>query len=765
MTLKIPFGGGLLAAVPAVHYRHVFAARVYRSCLEERPDAIAVELGPHTAAAIWCWLNEITEKTGVSGDIPVMLGLTKPNRMIRPELRERAMRLQRELNLDLSELPPDILNRELECADHYIACLTPTDSIIEAIRCSIEFGIPLYGIDLERTARGRYESKYLIEDPAGSKGRFSDYVASNEDWLSIQRDDPIDTRREIAMAARLKGLLERHRQVLFTCGIGHWKNLRNLLDAGGIRPSHLISEASRTAPAAYRRICVHPLIAVQFMDAFPAMVGEYQKWRRRRGSAGLPDQGTPTPSPSDILRNLLMTAYRKYFTEAGGSFRRAERQDDLEGIPRFEHYLENLCLLNLRTNPDFHTVATAARETMSRDFVKAVVKELLDFPWTTPDDHADCGVLVPERNRGGSINCSIQYAGEETGEPLILATGMTARKHDAPYDWEWLRRKALVRRNDFVHHTWVPWERLVSSLSLRAIGSARSVESIRTSLPFEGSMLDGIDVKSTVRSFARGEDKLFVRDVKRKTRIHGARGFAGFPIVWILDQKVNTACGFSFLFECGEWIRKYVKDPARFEEVRKSRGSDMVAIIAYGEQNVETAASAKNPKIRSDRYQGMVLYQPICWTREQFAHWVESTGYRRNPFSDHGLFGGDFVRERAASLQWKRHAEKPMPDWETALILLAIPFAKGIVTVVAPDDFRIDPGVHKKARTFGVELRRVSLRSFSTDEIEALAIGYMTPGVVYDPACIVEESIEEAIGQKQTENEHLVPRYCLDFGR
>ena len=383
-SLNIPFENSLLQAVPAIHYRHFFAGKVYRSCIEERPDAIAVELGPHTASAIWHWLSEINGKIGDKKDMPVMLGLTGPNRMIRPELRERAIQLQQELNLDLSDIPPEILNRELECADHSIICLTPTDSIIEAIRCSVEFEVSLYGIDLDRTARAHYENKYLIEDPAGSNGRFSDYVEANEAWFAMQRDDPIDARREIAMVARLKGLLEKHRRVLFTCGIGHWLNIRKLLNDRGIRPSHLLSEASRTTPAALRRICVHPLIAVSFMDAFPAMASAYQQWRRQAGSGDVIDHGMPALSPAGILRNLLMSVYHSYFAETGAPFRRAERHGDLEGLRRFESYLHNLCLLNLRANPDFRTIVTAARETMSREFVKAVVRTLWISPGRLP---------------------------------------------------------------------------------------------------------------------------------------------------------------------------------------------------------------------------------------------------------------------------------------------------------------------------------------------------------------------------------------------
>ncbi len=69
-SLEITVGGSVLTAVPAVHFRVAFAEEVNHLCSDplRRPDAIAVELGPITAAAVRRWLTELgigpTRKAG-----------------------------------------------------------------------------------------------------------------------------------------------------------------------------------------------------------------------------------------------------------------------------------------------------------------------------------------------------------------------------------------------------------------------------------------------------------------------------------------------------------------------------------------------------------------------------------------------------------------------------------------------------------------------------------------------------------------------------
>ncbi|GAJ10587.1 unnamed protein product [marine sediment metagenome] len=85
------------------------------------------------------------------------------------------------------------------------------------------------------------------------------------------------------------------------------------------------------------------------------------------------------------------------------------------------------------------------------------------------------------------------------------------------------------------------------------------------------------------------------------------------------------------------------------------------------------------------------------------------------------------------------------------LMLLAIPFAKDIVTVVIPDNYQIHPVVFKRAKSNGVEVCTVPLNSFTQEEKDRLLFNHMAPAKKHDPMCLFDSSVEEAIGELQTE--------------
>ncbi|HBE40409.1 MAG TPA: hypothetical protein DDW27_04265, partial [Bacteroidales bacterium] len=104
-----------LIAVPAIHNRAVFAREVNYLCSnkETRPDAIAVELGPHVVRELVTWIKElgINKKTGTW--LPCMLGLLLDNRFIHPDLGKNALNLQENTYKSLSDTSPDLLKKLL----------------------------------------------------------------------------------------------------------------------------------------------------------------------------------------------------------------------------------------------------------------------------------------------------------------------------------------------------------------------------------------------------------------------------------------------------------------------------------------------------------------------------------------------------------------------------------------------------------------------------------------------------------------------------
>ncbi len=764
-NLVLRLGETELIVVPSIHYNHVFARRVNQIChaSEGAPEAIAVELGPRAASEARLWLSELG---GKNAGLPVMFGLMKRNRRIRASLRQKALQLQKDTGKDLSELSPEVLRRELGYSGYSLLCLSPTDSIIEAIRCGIELGLPSFGVDLDDMADGVYDAPVLIQNPDALEG-LVDYIDRNADLADLHRDEEVDLRRETVMASRIKATLQRYKRVLFVCGMAHWLSISNMLTDQTVKPA-LTSGTPERIQGEFKRLVVHPLVALQYMDSFPKLAIAYEKTRISASNRGRRGGGVNELSPTAIFDKELKRSCRRYFHTRRYLQSNDERKQDIEKIALFQGYLGNLCVLSNRQVPHLSMIANAAKETMSADFTQILTKTFMDIPWVSPDDFQDCELLSPSGDEGHNTGATVLINGEgrQGGSKFFVRCQSTNAAHaPATISFDWGKARKLMERatSNFTSHTWSPWNRLITSLSLRAIEESTREKITNIHVQFEGSLLHGIDIKKTIHSFSRGKETYFVRDCSCAAPDQ-PDFVGGFPVVWIIRPGNIDGSDWRVLYEPCNYMERHIKDKAAFERVRAKKGSNMVAIIAYGQSYCDESTLSRPSGARCDRYAGITIFQPISWSNRQFAHWAEITGYRRAPFCETSLFGNDLYGGLAKQYREKHRIRIEDYHWTTTMILLAIPYAKEVLTVVAPDGYRLERVVHEKASQYGVQVKPVFHKKFAADDLARLERCHLVPAITYDPECIYTEDIETYIGEKQTDNLDLIPAAVRDFG-
>jgi hypothetical protein len=765
--LILQFENSELLAVPAVHFSHVFAGEVNRLCAwpETRPEAIAVELGPQTAASVAAWLEQLCRGPGGPKPLPVMLGLTRANNMIRASSRDKAMQLQQETGKDLSELEPKILFDKLGYAGASLLCLCPTDSLIEAARCAIELGLPLHGIDLEEMADGRYPP-VTVEDPLSANGDLAGYVHRNAGYAEQQRDEEIDGRREIAMAARLKALLHRHRRVLFTCGLAHWQRIRRLLCDKSLRPA-LLPKSARPAGDLFTKVVVHPLLAVRHMDIFPAVTVAYERHRRPINGINGGAQDMALPDAARLFSKTLRDGNRKYFHEAGTKER--ERSRDLGSLAAFESYLGNMVILQNRIVPDLFMAAEAARETMSADFVSALVNRFMDVAWATPKEHPDCSLLMPAPGHEGHSSAVVFGKGENSESDQVFirpvpSQGRSEFQAEVPLAWTESNKKfGKYLKNSGKLYTWAPWDNLITGLSLRAIDKTPRSRPWKAIETFEGNLLEGIAVKETLRSFARGKEDILIRDTTRLKTPSEPHNRDGFPVVFLLDPEAADA-DWTAMFLDFEAMAPHIRNHGQFDHLRETKGENLVATIGFGRRHEDSWLSARRRKVRTDRYFGIVLFQPLCWTNLQFARWAELTGYERNPICRDSILQPDFSSDLSDSFSRQHGVRLKEFHWTTNLILMALPFARDTLQVVAPDGYKIASAAFEKARSYRVEIALVPTSFYTQAELRRLSICQMVPVFTTEPKCDYPPSVAKQIGEDPEDYLELVPRSWLEFG-
>jgi hypothetical protein len=744
-----------LWVVPAVHFRVAFAERVNQLCSDRntRPDAIAVELGAQATAAAAAWLGELGVGPSRRTKLPCMLGLASRNRRIKASKRDLAVRLQIERGCELTELPPELLRELLGYSGFRVLYLSPTDSIVEAIRCALELEVPLYGVDLDESAEGE-RSDGVFQTPPMPGEQIERYVQENARYAGHQRDEEVDSRREIAMVARLKTMLNHHRRVLLTCGLAHWLPIQKLLSDSTLQPAP-IPPPSAVRRLEFYRTVIHPALAVYYMDLFPACAKGYEQHRRPANVLRKPLSRAKT---TDLLTRMLRAACEKHFGRKDAKQQLDRLGEDWEALHDFEQLLAHLTLVRQQSVPDLFTILMAAQGTMTAQFCGVLASKLMEFNWAKPKSHPGSYCLVPPPVAAGKFVRGefIGPKGQKDGYCYVTSVpGGVCPRLEVPIPWRWEGAQLVGQRPRYdERRTWTPWDRLMTAMSLRAREVARSERERPRIEVFEGSLLDGVHMKSTLRAHIRGENRVYVHD-RRQPSSPAPKHHDGWPIVWVFRLEADN-------LEWGkalEWLHSFegrVRNPALLHQVARDHRDASIWIVHAG----RPAAQAQDPHrlIWRTELNGILLYAPTHFTLHQAARWAEDTGYRRMPVCHS-------YESVETFFQTHHRLDAGAGPWYVSLVRMAIPYASTAVTIVAPDGLALPPAVFEEARQRGVQVRIVPLSYFPREMLRRMSSLLFVP-VKNDPETqeySYVEYAEQVLGESVTAGRDLLPAYWLNY--
>ena len=769
-ALRLEAEGGVLLAVPAVHYRAIFAEHVNLACASEtgRPAAVAVELGPALLAEVVAWLKELIFASARRDQrmfLPCMLGLLRANRHLHPKYRSAALELQRMTGRRLHEIPPDVLRKNLGYASQSLLCLSPTDSIIEAIRCGMELGVPVYGVDLEDF--GHIErAPTMIQDPLDAQQDLTGYVRRNERLAESCRDPDIDLNRERAMAARLKGLLRQHGTVLFTGGLAHWVSIQRLLADETLRPADVPAAAGGGAA---RRVLVHPVLATHQMDLFPDITALYQDHRRpvprRKENRDSVDFGA-------LFGDQLRTTYGRFFSDLEKQEQAERKIEDYGNLAAFERYLVNVALMSQRLVPDLNTVLEAAEAMMSKRFCEAIANTFMEYEpgWAKPQDWPDLPIvglapltdteqaflsvedkvtlLIPGQRSDGAEGQSPH----SRSEPFYLARAPdpTRRRTHVRNPWVWPETNDLTGEGggsgSSSTRVWPPCDNLLFATAFQAGEMVHHQTQHRVVDPFEGSLYDGIDIKATIRSAIKGEDRIYVRHPALSSQTASVADARAEPTVLILASQVPGDAAQWHNNVISEECAQFVRDPSRYRSFTQKMGTVFVPGISYDEEKpVPESLRAHVQSVYDLR--GIVVFGNPCLDAHQEAHYLEATDYARCP-----VFQGGGVPGLVRMYADRHHLNIDVANWPSALALFGLPYARRRIVVIAPDFFSFGPVVMAEARSRGIHLHILPLSYFPAERIQEVKRRLM---VVPLDRNGTQYSSELALALNQGPNTHL----------
>jgi hypothetical protein len=758
--IRLRFKNSSMTAVPSIHFRVPFAMAVNRLCSNGKgsPDAIAVEMETEFASAALAWIRELTVDNDTFKALPVMLGLVQNStRSQNPDTPRPAA----ERDQFIRENPPGAFLKRPRPAGVKVLYLSPADSIVEAIRCAIESDIPLYAVDSEKMPRSR-EPGPVLEDPAVMHGDMVRYVKANVRNADASRDNVVDHAREIAMTARLKTILGRHKRVLFVCGLAHWARIKKLLNDPSVLAEPWTECVPRPDTREITRTVIHPLLAVNSMDLFPEMVRLYEQQRRPATGARAAGRQKHQYKPHEVFVRLLNKVYSCRFMLKKAGPAPSGCSSDLHFLGSFETMLANLRTLHLRSTPDFTMAMSAANSSMSLGFSKELLKTFLDFPWLKPEDFPQCPVLAPSPpSSSNAIRAHWKGMAKEdfTIESLFpfSMSGYYNVWGDITDEEQTASAEDTIKETLF---TWSPWDYLMASLSIEAIRKSRKRRPRTESRHFEGSLDDGIDIRNTLRSFIRDENKLYVHDHVNERVRNAPRPPAGFPVVWIFSNHASTDADWHILRLHLGYLLPYSRNAERMRATIAKSGRNYIGGIGFGHNDDSLTYESGDRVVVQSRHDGFLQYCPLFWNTRQFAYWMEITEFKSCPFYD--------TCNRAAglpeTLARKYGLSENGREWASDMLLLALPFAQDTLTVVAPDEYTIPGWISQKASSLGIAICKLPLSSFPREQVDRARIGQLAPLLQLEPDCVHPDWVGEFLGEPQNKYRDLVPKEWRNFG-
>ena len=399
--------------------------------------------------------------------------------------------------------------------------LEPTDAQVEAVRLALSKSVPVHFIDRDTEGYPRNLSHMPDAYAVTRIGLFKYYKS----YLGIHGQDfssREDALREMTMAYHLQCLSSEKKRVFFVGGMSHLPGIMRLLDRTqtsvigrrkreGVGLAHLHRDSSR-----------------EIMTEMPFLATVYE---RARSAQGIED-----PDRLKINSELIKVAGENLYKNSKEEL----SPNDLKVLNKFAR---NYALLTGDLVPNFYQLLVAARGAKDDNFAYEIWEKGSEYPW-----QSEAPGLPVLRLTGKDLFLDQKrirfHRRLKTMRRRLIPVPVKKRMRER-YPGEWKR--------DFKGHSicsYPPEDVVIEgygrNLRKRAL-EIKTEENARIE-PFACSMLDGIDIRETIRDWTSG--KIYVKAERP------FRGKVGSLVV-IFDPDITDKDGKENFPWCVTWLGEH----------------------------------------------------------------------------------------------------------------------------------------------------------------------------------------------------------------
>ncbi|MHA1490629.1 MAG: hypothetical protein ACTSRI_13355 [Promethearchaeota archaeon] len=450
------------------------------------------------------------------------------------------------------ELPDNVKNEVLEAIDRlpylsligYADTMNPTklnfipidpgDSIIESIRLGLEFNVPIEFIDLSvkdyapptRKLPDDYSinqiglksfyqeiSKHFQKKNKFKKKQLRDKVNLRQ-FMKKQENPEIkfdfiekDILREKYMASYLLKMMTSYHRILFVVGMAHWENIKYYLE----NPNKILDIESNLIPHKYIKLYnIKGSDARFLLKELPFHTNTWIKFRKKYNKDFFEEISNPNELFSvlnsykkiDNIGKIILKAKREYEKEF-------KEFIDLRLLKNLFQYLRNVSLTEHKLLPNLYHLLLASKNIVDDDYAWKVMEKAIKYPH---DDESNEYETMRLSVKGG-IDPNGKYIklrrhhpynyGKERDIPL---KERPKEKYQGQWRNEWKKGKmetVSYPPEDIIEEDYFAY---IRKKALKNLKNQRiKIEE------FKSSLMDGIDIKETIRNWAF-KQKIYVRN-------------------------------------------------------------------------------------------------------------------------------------------------------------------------------------------------------------------------------------------------------------
>ena len=369
--------------------------------------------------------------------------------------------------------------------------LEPTDGLVEAVRLALSKNLPIYFID--RDTEGYPLKRTPMPDPYSIK-RIG-YWKYCQSYLKVYPEGlphRQDQLRERTMAYNLQQLEGKGKRVLFVGGLAHLPGLLDYLDTpqvpvigrrkrGGVMLAHLHEDSSR-----------------EIMTEMPFFAARYEKFRD--------NPAVPELDRLNAIDQLIEKSTKDYVKSS-------KEKVTVIQLRIFNKFVRNYAILSGYLTPDLYQILIAARGAVDDNFAYEVWDNATEYPWQT-----EAPGLPVLRIKGEDLfidqkKIKFHRHFKSLRRRLVPIPVKKRLKERFPGEW----KKAF---KGYSICSYQPEDIVIEGFGNYCKKKALKKKSEENSrvVPFMSSMMDGIDIRETLRNSKEGI--IYVReDIPFKGRV------------------------------------------------------------------------------------------------------------------------------------------------------------------------------------------------------------------------------------------------------